>query len=176
MNDFQNKRRDLGPRKNENIRIPNIQVIDQNGTNIGVVATREAMNLAADANLDLVEINPTAKPPICKIMDYGKWKYEQKKRDSESKKKQKIVELKEVKFRCNIESHDFMVKMKNVNKFITNGDKVKVSLRFRGREIANKELASSLIGRIIEDSKEYAKVETRAKFEGRQMIMILIPA
>lgn len=176
MNDFNNKKRDLGPRKNENIRIPNIQVIDQNGTNIGIVATREAMDLAADANLDLVEINPNAKPPICKIMDYGKWKYEQKKRESENKKKQKVVELKEIKFRCNIETHDYMVKMKNLEKFISKGDKVKVSLRFRGREIANKEMASELINRVIEDSKDYAKVETKAKMEGRQMVMILIPA
>ncbi len=133
------------------------------------------MQLAADAGLDLVEISPNANPPVCKIMDFGKFKYEQQKRESEARKKQKIIEVKEVKFRPNTDTHDYDVKMKNVFKFLEKGDKVKVTLRFRGREMAHQNLGRELLERVAEDIKEIGKVENMPKMEGRQMIMMIGP-
>ncbi len=133
------------------------------------------MQLAVDAGLDLVEISPNAKPPVCKIMDFGKFKYEQQKRESEARKKQKVIEVKEVKFRPNTDTHDYDVKMKNVFKFLEKGDKVKVTLRFRGREMAHQNLGRELLERVAEDIKEIGKVENMPKMEGRQMIMMIGP-
>ena len=132
--------------------------------------------MATEAGLDLVEISPNAKPPVCKIMDFGKFKYEQQKRESEARKKQKTIEVKEVKFRPNTDTHDYDVKMRNVFKFLEAGDKVKVTLRFRGREMAHQDLGRNLLQRISEDVKEVGKVENMPKIEGRQMIMIIGPA
>lgn len=133
------------------------------------------MGMAEEAGLDLVEISPNAAPPVCKIMDYGKFKYEQQKRESEARKKQKIIEVKEVKFRPNTDTHDYEVKMRNVFKFLENGDKVKVTLRFRGREMAHQNLGRQLLERVAEDTKEVGKVENMPKMEGRQMIMMIGP-
>jgi len=131
------------------------------------------MDMADDAGLDLVEISPNANPPVCKIMDFGKFKYEQQKRESEARKKQKIIEVKEVKFRPNTDTHDYDVKMRNVFKFLENGDKVKISLRFRGREMAHLNLGRELLERVAEDVKDVGKVESIPKMEGRQMIMMI---
>ncbi|WP_311198504.1 MULTISPECIES: translation initiation factor IF-3 [unclassified Leisingera] len=145
------------------------------GDNAGVVTPARAMEMAAEAGLDLVEISPNANPPVCKIMDFGKFKYEQQKRESEARKKQKIIEVKEVKFRPNTDTHDYDVKMRNVYKFLENGDKVKVTLRFRGREMAHQNLGRELLERVAEDIKELGKVENMPKMEGRQMIMMIGP-
>lgn len=150
-------------------------MIGAEGENVGVVSPAQAMNMAADAGLDLVEISPNATPPVCKIMDFGKFKYEQQKRESEARKKQKTIEVKEVKFRPNTDKHDYDVKMRNVFKFLENGDKVKVTLRFRGREMAHQNLGRELLERVAEDIKELGKVENMPKMEGRQMIMMIGP-
>lgn len=142
---------------------------------MGVVHPAKAMDMAADAGLDLVEISPNANPPVCKIMDFGKFKYETQKRESEARKKQKIIEVKEVKFRPNTDTHDYEVKMRNVFKFLENGDKVKVTLRFRGREMAHQNLGRELLERVAVDIKEVGKVENMPKMEGRQMIMMIGP-
>ncbi len=131
--------------------------------------------MAIDAGLDLVEISPNATPPVCKIMDFGKYKYEQQKRESEARKKQKIIEIKEVKFRPNTDTHDYEVKMRNVVRFLENGDKVKVTLRFRGREMAHLELGRKLLERVADDISEIGKVESIPKMEGRQMVMMINP-
>ncbi|MEO0677131.1 MAG: translation initiation factor IF-3 [Pseudomonadota bacterium] len=167
--------RDTGPRVNDRIRAPEVRLIDENGDNIGVVSPSRAMEMAEDAGLDLVEISPNANPPVAKIMDFGKFKYEQQKRESEARKKQKTIEVKEVKFRPNTDTHDYDVKMKNVFKFLGNGDKVKVTLRFRGREMAHQELGRDLLLRVAEDTKDLGKVENMPKMEGRQMIMMIGP-
>ncbi len=133
------------------------------------------MTLAGEVGLDLVEISPNATPPVCKIMDFGKYKYEQQKRESEAKKKQKVIEVKEVKFRPNTDEHDYTVKMKNVTRFLDNGDKVKVTLRFRGREMAHQNLGRELLERVAEDVKDLGKVENMPKMEGRQMVMMIGP-
>nr|WP_243394979.1 translation initiation factor IF-3 [Tritonibacter scottomollicae] len=145
------------------------------GDNVGVVHPAKAMQMAEEAGLDLVEISPNAAPPVCKIMDYGKFKYEQQKRESEARKKQKIIEVKEVKFRPNTDTHDYEVKMRNVFKFLENGDKVKITLRFRGREMAHQNLGRELLHRVAGDIKEIGKVENMPKMEGRQMIMMIGP-
>nr|WP_239032443.1 MULTISPECIES: translation initiation factor IF-3 [unclassified Leisingera] len=150
-------------------------MIGADGDNAGVVTPARAMEMAAEAGLDLVEISPNANPPVCKIMDFGKFKYEQQKRESEARKKQKIIEVKEVKFRPNTDTHDYDVKMRNVYKFLENGDKVKVTLRFRGREMAHQNLGRELLERVAEDIKELGKVENMPKMEGRQMIMMIGP-
>ncbi|MDA7420921.1 translation initiation factor IF-3 [Tritonibacter multivorans] len=168
--------RDTGPRINEKIRAPEIRLIGAEGENVGVVHPAKAMQMAEDAGLDLVEISPNATPPVCKIMDYGKFKYEQQKRESEARKKQKTIEVKEVKFRPNTDTHDYGVKMKNVFKFLENGDKVKVTLRFRGREMAHQNLGRELLERVAEDVKEIGKIENMPKMEGRQMVMMIGPA
>ncbi|WP_442439579.1 translation initiation factor IF-3 [Pseudooceanicola lipolyticus] len=167
--------RDTGPRVNDKIRASEIRLIGAEGENIGVVSPDRALELAERAGLDLVEISPNATPPVCKIMDFGKFKYEQQKRESEARKKQKVIEVKEVKFRPNTDTHDYDVKMRNVFKFLENGDKVKVTLRFRGREMAHQNLGRELLERVAEDTKEIGRVENFPKMEGRQMIMMIGP-
>ncbi|WP_311201789.1 translation initiation factor IF-3 [Ruegeria conchae] len=167
--------RDTGPRVNDKIRAPEIRLIGAEGENVGVVHPAKAMQMASDVGLDLVEISPNANPPVCKIMDFGKFKYEQQKRESEARKKQKIIEVKEVKFRPNTDTHDYDVKMRNVFKFLENGDKVKVTLRFRGREMAHQNLGRELLERVAEDVKDLGKIENMPKMEGRQMIMMIGP-
>nr|WP_270730890.1 translation initiation factor IF-3 [Shimia sp. Alg240-R146] len=152
-----------------------MRLIGAEGENVGVVTPAQAMTMAAEAGLDLVEISPNANPPVCKIMDFGKFKYEQQKRESEARKKQKTIEVKEVKFRPNTDTHDYEVKMRNVYKFLENGDKVKVTLRFRGREMAHQNLGRELLERVAVDIKELGKVENMPKMEGRQMIMMIGP-
>ncbi len=137
--------------------------------------TQDAIRKAEDFGLDLVEVQPNADPPVCKILDYGKYKYEAQKRANEARKKQKIIEVKEIKLRPNIDEHDYQVKMRNVQKFLTAGDKVKVTLRFRGREMAHQELGANVLTRVREETDEFAKVEAMPKMEGRQMIMVLAP-
>ncbi|NKW71582.1 translation initiation factor IF-3 [Rhodobacteraceae bacterium R_SAG10] len=167
--------RDTGPRVNEKIRADEIRLIGAEGENVGVVSPARGMELADDAGLDLVEISPNAAPPVCKIMDFGKFKYETQKRESEARKKQKIIEIKEVKFRPNTDVHDYDVKMRNVFKFLGNGDKVKVTMRFRGREMAHLELGRSLLERVADDIEEIGKIDSMPKMEGRQMIMMVSP-
>ena len=150
-------------------------MIGAEGENVGGVTPQRGMAMAEDAGLDLVEISPNANPPVCKIMDFGKYKYETQKRESEARKKQKIIEVKEVKFRPNTDTHDYEVKMRNVFKFLENGDKVKVTLRFRGREMAHQELGRDLLERVAADTEEVGKVENMPKMEGRQMIMMIGP-
>ena len=167
--------RDTGPRINEKIRSPEIRLIGAEGENLGVVSPDQALGLAEEAGLDLVEISPNATPPVCKIMDLGKFKYEQQKREAEARKKQKIIDIKEVKFRPGTDTHDYDVKMRNVMKFLEAGDKVKVTLRFRGREMAHQELGMDLLQRVKADTEEIAKVEAEPRLEGRQMVMVLAP-
>jgi len=167
--------RDTGPRVNARIKATEIRLIGAEGENVGVVTPERGMALADQAGLDLVEISPNAAPPVCKIMDFGKFKYEQQKRESEARKKQKIIEIKEVKFRPNTDINDYDVKMRNVFKFLENGDKVKVTLRFRGREMAHLNLGRELLERVAEDTKEAGRVENFPKMEGRQMIMLIGP-
>lgn len=169
--------RDTGPRVNERITSNEIRLIGAEGENVGVVSPAEAMRMADEAELDLVEISPNANPPVCKIMDFGKFKYEQQKREAEARKKQKIIEIKEVKFRPNTDTHDYDVKMRNVVKFLQNGDKVKITLRFRGREMAHQNLGRELLERVAKDvtEAELGKVENFPKMEGRQMIMLIGP-
>jgi translation initiation factor IF-3 len=167
--------RDTGPRVNDSIRAPEIRLIGADGENVGVVTPARAMVMAEEAGLDLVEISPNANPPVCKIMDFGKFKYETQKREAEARKKQKIIEIKEVKFRPNTDVNDYNVKMRNVFKFLENGDKVKVTLRFRGREMAHQNLGRELLERVAEDTKEIGRIENFPKMEGRQMIMLIGP-
>jgi translation initiation factor IF-3 len=168
--------RDTGPRVNDRIRANEIRLIGADGENVGVVTPEKARELAAEAGLDLVEISPNASPPVCKIMDFGKFKYEQQKRESEARKKQKTIEVKEVKFRPNTDIHDYDVKMRNVVRFLENGDKVKVTLRFRGREMAHQDLGRRLLERVADDIQELGKVENMPRMEGRQMVMMIGPA
>ena len=164
-----------GPRANRDIRIREVQLIDAEGENQGVVLTEDALRMAEEAGLDLVEITPNSTPPVCKILDLGKLKYANQKRAAEARKKQKVVEVKEIKMRPNIDTHDYQVKMKAMNKFFEEGDKVKVTLRFRGREMAHQELGMKLLSQVKEDTAEIAKVEAEPKLEGRQMLMVLAP-
>ncbi|MEM1346394.1 MAG: translation initiation factor IF-3 [Pseudomonadota bacterium] len=168
--------RDTGPRVNRQIRVPEIRLIDHEGQNVGVVTPVRAVEMAEDVGLDLVEISPNATPPVCKIMDFGKFKYETQKKAAEAKKKQKVTEIKEVKFRPNIDIHDYGVKMRSVYKFLGEGDKVKVTLRFRGREMAHQELGRDLLQRVAGDIETLGKVEAMPKMEGRQMTMVIAPA
>ena len=167
--------RDTGPRINDRITTTEIRLIGADGENVGVVSPSRAMDMADAAGLDLVEISPNASPPVCKIMDFGKYKYEQQKRESEARKKQKVIEVKEVKFRPNTDTHDYDVKMRNVFRFLENGDKVKVTMRFRGREMAHQELGRELLERVAGDGDGMGKIENMPKMEGRQMIMIIGP-
>lgn len=164
-----------GPRINDEIRVPQVRLIDDAGEMIGVMSAREALIRAYDVGLDLVEISPNAVPPVCKILDYGKYKYEQQKKANEARKKQKVVEIKEIKVRPNIDDHDYDVKMKQMRNFIGEGDKVKVTLRFRGREMAHQELGVKVLERIRSDLIELVKVEQMPKLENRQMVMVISP-
>ena len=152
-----------------------MRCIGADGEQLGVIPILEALNLADNLNLDLVEIQPNVDPPVCKILDYGKFKYEAQKRKNEARKKQKIIEVKEIKLRPNIDNNDFTVKMKQVKKFIDNGDKVKITLRFRGREMTHQALGVTVLDRVKEVTEELCKIETMPKLEGRQMVMILAP-
>lgn len=160
---------------NDRIRCPEIRLIGAEGENLGVVTPERGLELAEQADLDLVEISPNATPPVCKIMDFGKFKYETQKREAEARKNQKVIEVKEVKFRPNTDTHDYEVKMRNVVKFLEKGDKVKVTLRFRGREMAHQNLGRELLERVAEDVQEIGKVENMPKMEGRQMVMMIGP-
>ena len=164
-----------GPRVNGAIRAPQVRCINPDGEQLGVLDTRDAISKAEDFGLDLVEVQPNVDPPVCKILDYGKYKYEAQKRANEARKKQKIIEVKEIKLRPNIDEHDYQVKMRNVVKFLSGGDKVKVTLRFRGREMAHQELGANVLTRVREETDEIAKIEAMPKMEGRQMIMVLAP-
>jgi len=164
-----------GPRVNEDIRVPQVRLIDQDGEMLGVMSARDALMRAFDAGLDLLEISPNAVPPVCKILDYGKYKYEQQKKANEARKKQKTVEIKEVKVRPNIDDHDYDVKMRAMKSFIGEGDKVKVTLRFRGREMAHQDLGIKVLERIRQELGETIKVESMPRLENRQMIMVLAP-
>jgi len=164
-----------GPRVNEEIRVREVHLIDKDGTNKGTVTIADALQAAQEAGLDLVEISPNAAPPIVKILDYGKYKYQEQKKAAEARKKQKVVEVKELKYRPMIDDHDYDVKMRAMQRFFEEGDKVKITLRFRGREMAHQELGTRLLNRVKEDTTKIAKVEMEPRFEGRQMIMILAP-
>lgn len=164
-----------GPRVNDEIRAREVQLIDQNGTNLGVKDFREAYALAQEAGLDLVEIAPNANPPVCKILDYGKFKFQAQKKAAEARKKQKVVEVKEIKLRPMIDDHDYDVKMRSMKRFFEEGDKVKVTLRFRGREMAHQELGAQLLNRVKNDVGAIAKVEQEPRYEGRQIVMVLAP-
>ncbi|MCC6006699.1 MAG: translation initiation factor IF-3 [Rhodobacteraceae bacterium] len=167
--------RDTGPRVNERIRCPQIRLIDAEGQNVGVVTPERGLAMAEEAGLDLVEISPNADPPVCKIMDFGRFKYETQKREAEARKKQKIIEVKEVKFRPNTDTHDYDVKLRNVVRFLEGGDKVKVTLRFRGREMAHQDLGRDLLERVASDVEAIGKVESFPRLEGRQMVMMIGP-
>ena len=164
-----------GPRFDNLIQSDKVRVIDENGENIGVMYTREAIEQAAEVGLNLVEVSPNADPPVCKFLDVGKHRYEAQKKANAQRKTQKTQDIKEIKMRPNIDDHDYDVKMKNVNKFIDNGDKVKVTLRFRGREMAHQHLGMDLLKRVQDDVAEIAKVEAFPRLEGRQMLMVLAP-
>ncbi len=155
--------------------MPQVLLIDDKGEKRGVVSTAEAVAIAADAGLDLVEVSPNTKPPVCKILDYGKFKYQQQKKKAEAKKKQKVVEIKEIKMRPNIDDHDYEVKVKAMRRFFEEGDKVKVTLRFRGREMAHQDRGADLLKRVQDDFEEIAKVEQYPKMEGRQIMMVMAP-
>ncbi|MCU7430812.1 translation initiation factor IF-3 [Paracoccus denitrificans] len=157
------------------MRVAEIRLIGADGENVGVVTPARGLELAQEAGLDLVEISPNATPPVCKIMDLGKFKYEQQKREAEARKKQKIIEIKEIKFRPGTDTHDYDVKMRSVMKFLAEGDKVKITLRFRGREMAHQQLGLELLNRVAADVGEAGKVESMPKLEGRQMVMMISP-
>jgi len=164
-----------GPRFNDFITVPKVRVIDEAGENLGVMFTREAIEQAGEMGLDLVEVSPNADPPVCKFLDIGKFKYEAQKKANLARKTQKTQEIKEIKMRPNIDDHDYDTKMKKVHDFIGEGDKVKVTLRFRGREMAHQQLGMQLLQRVAENTAEVAKVESYPRLEGRQMLMVLSP-
>ncbi|HCW60701.1 MULTISPECIES: translation initiation factor IF-3 [Sphingomonadaceae] len=164
-----------GPRYNEFINVPKVRVIDDEGENLGVMFTQEAIEQAYEIGLDLVEVSPNADPPVCKFLDIGKFKYEAQKKANIARKTQKTQELKEIKMRPNIDDHDYETKMKKVHDFIGDGDKVKITLRFRGRELSHQQLGMNLLQRVAENVQEIAKVEAYPRMEGRQMLMVLAP-
>ena len=164
-----------GPRYNEFIQSEKVRVIDDEGENLGVMYTREAIAQAAEVGLDLVEVSPNADPPVCKFLDVGKFKYEAQKKANQARKSQKTQEIKEIKMRPNIDDHDYDTKMRNVVRFIEDGDKVKITLRFRGRELSHQQLGMNLLKRVQEDTAEDAKIEAYPRMEGRQMLMVLSP-
>jgi translation initiation factor IF-3 len=155
--------------------VPRLRLVDERGDMVGIVSRNDALDMAADAGLDLVEIAPNADPPVCKILDFGKYKYEEQKKKNEAKKKQKVIEVKEIKFRPSIDDHDYDVKMRSMQKFIGEGDKVKVTMRFRGRELAHQELGMDVLMRVKGDLDAVAKVEQFPRMEGRQMTMVVSP-
>ena len=175
QNNFQKRKKDHGPRSNNRIFSPEVQVIASNGENLGIISTNEAISIAKNQNLDLIEIAPNASPPVCKIMDMGKYKYDAQKKANLAKKKQKIIALKEIKMRPVTETHDYEFKVKNAKKFIAKGDKVKFTIRFKGRELQHSHLGNELMGKIKEDMKDIGKVELHPKFDGKQMIMVIQP-
>ena len=169
------EREPAGPRMNEDIRAREVRLIDQTGQNLGVVPIADALARAVEAGLDLVEISPDATPPVAKILDYGKYKYQEQKKAAEARKRQKIVEIKEIKMRPSIDDHDYDVKMRAIKRFFEDGDKVKVTLRFRGRELAHQELGWQVLQRVKADTEPVCKVESEPRMEGRQMVMVLAP-
>jgi translation initiation factor IF-3 len=165
-----------GPRANRDIRgVRDVQLIDDSGANRGVMPFLDALKIAEDAGLDLVEISPNSDPPVCKILDYGRFRFLEQKKANEARKRQKVIEIKEIKLRPGIDDHDYDVKMKSVRRFFEEGDKVKVTLRFRGREMAHVELGAKVLQRVKADTAEMAKVESEPSMEGRQMTMVLAP-
>lgn len=165
-----------GPRINKDIRAAEVRLIDENGENVGVVSRLDALKMARDLGMDLVEISPNTAPPVCKIADFGKLKYEQQKKNAENKKKQKIVCVKEIQLRPMIEEHDYQVKLRNGMRFLEEGNNIKITLRFRGREMAHPEIGERLIQRFITDVGPLGRVESKPKLNGKQMIMLMIPA
>ena len=174
-NYFQRRTKPQGPRANERIRALDVQVIASDGGNLGAMPLKKAIELAKQEDLDLIEISPNASPPVCKIMDMGKYKYDLQKKANQAKKKQKIVSLKEIKLRPGTETHDYNFKIKNAQRFLTKGDKVKFTVQFRGREMQHTDLGHQLMERIINDTSSLGKVEVSPKFEGRQIIMVVQP-
>ena len=175
QNYFQRRSKDRGPRSNNRILSPEVQVIESDGKNLGVLTTNEAISKAKNQGLDLIEIAPNANPPVCKIMDMGKFKYDAQKKANLAKKKQKTISLKEIKMRPVTETHDYKFKVKNAKKFIAKGDKVKFTIRFKGRELQHSHLGNELMSKIKEDMKDIGKVELDPKFDGKQMIMVIQP-
>ena len=175
QNYFQRRTKPRGPRTNEKIRATQVRVINSDGQNLGTLSTQEAINIAKQKGLDLIEISPKANPPVCKIIDIGKYKYDLQKKANKAKKKQKIVNLKEIKLRPVTEIHDYNFKIKNAQKFLSKGDKVKFTVLFKGREMQHTHLGHELMQRIINDTNDLGKVEVQPKFEGRQIIMIVQP-
>ena len=175
QNYFQKRTKPKGPRTNQRITSQDVQVIASDGDNLGILNLQDAINRAKDEGLDLIEIAPNAKPPVCKIMDMGKYKYDLQKKANQAKKKQKTVSLKEIKLRPGTESHDYNFKIKNAKKFISKGDKVKFTVKFKGREMQHTDLGKQLMNKIIEETKDIAKIESQPKFEGKQMVMIIQP-
>ena len=169
------EKKNIGPRTNERITASEVRVISSSGKQLGIISIREALNHAEDEGFDLVEVSPDSNPPVCKIIDYGKLRYREQKSKKEAKKKQKTIEVKEIKLRHGIDKHDYLVKLKALSKFIGGGNKVKVSMRFRGREIEHKNLGMDFLNKLTEEVAEYAKVEVLPKFEGKQIMMILVP-
>ncbi len=175
QNYFQRRTKDKGPKSNNRISSPEVQVIGSDGNNLGILNTNEAISMAKEQGLDLIEIAPNAKPPVCKIIDIGKFKYDAQKKANIAKKNQKIVSLKEIKMRPVTETHDYEFKVKNAKKFIGKGDKVKFTIRFKGRELQHSHLGQELMDRIKADMKDIGKVELSPKFDGKQMIMVIQP-
>ena len=168
-------REDDGPRINEDIRTKEVRLIDENGENCGIVPIREALSRAEDAGLDLIEISPQAVPPVCKILDYGKYKYEAQKRKAEAKKNQKVIEIKELKLRPMIDKHDYEVKVKQAKRFLDEGNKVKFTMRYKGRELSANDMGKAVLDRLLEDLEGLCKVDSAPKLEGKQMMMIVSP-
>ena len=175
QNYFQRRTKDRGPKANNRINSPEVQVIASNGENLGILNTNQAIAMAKEEGLDLIEIAPKANPPVCKIIDMGKFKYDAQKKANKAKKKQKIVSLKEIKLRPVTGTHDYEFKVKNAKKFIVKGDKVKFTIRFKGRELQHSHLGNELMNKIKEDMKDIGKVELPPKFDGKQMIMVIQP-
>ena len=175
QNYFQKRTKPKGPKANERIRASHVQVISSEGKNLGTLSTQEAISMAREEGLDLIEISPNANPPVCKIIDIGKYKYDQQKKAHKAKKKQKVMNLKEIKLRPVTEIHDYNFKIKNAQKFLTKGDKVKFTVQFRGREMQHTNLGYELMERITNDTANLGKIEVKPKFEGRQIIMIIHP-
>ena len=175
QNYFQRRTKDRGPRSNNRIMSQEVQVISSDGKNLGILNTQEAINMAKNEGLDLIEIAQNAKPPVCKIMDMGKFKYDAQKKANKAKKKQKKIEVKEIKLRPVTEIHDYQFKIRNAQKFISKGDKVKFTIKFKGRELQHSHLGDNLMNKIKEDMKDIGKVELDSKLEGKQMIMVIQP-
>ncbi len=175
QNYFQRRTRPKGPKSNDRIRAPQVQVIGSDGKNLGTLNTQEAINIAKKEGLDLIEISPNANPPVCKIIDIGKYKYDLQKKAHKAKKKQKIINLKEIKLRPVTEIHDYNFKIKNAQRFLTKGDKVKFTVQFRGREMQHTGLGYELMDRITSDTASVGKIEVKPKFEGKQIVMIVQP-